>query len=102
MVPTNKSKKERFILLQLRDQRKCSYGKLIDNIYIKVLNSNYPDRDRINEKVKLLKTNILMYPLNDIIKDKLKLNTTHSYKSFSNLKEIKIFPEDVIKMAYKR
>ena len=43
-----------------------------------------------------------MYPLNAVIKNKLTLKITHSYKSFSSLQEVKIYPEHIIKKAYKR
>ena len=100
--PTKKAEKERVKLLELREQRDRNYGSLMDNVYIKVSNGEYPNRIKIDEKLKIFSTNILMYPLNDIVKDKLKLKTMHTYKTFSKLETVKIYPEYIIKKAYKR
>ena len=100
--PTKKAEKERVKLLELREQRDRNYGSLMDNVYIKVSNGEYPNRFKIDEKLKIFSTNILMYPLNDVVKDKLKLKTMHTYKTFSKLETVKIYPEYIIKKAYKR
>ena len=71
--PTTKAEKERVKLLELREQRDRNYGSLMDNVYIKVSNGEYPNSFKIDEKLKIFSTNILMYPLNGIVKDKLKL-----------------------------
>ena len=97
-----KAEKERVKLLELREQRDRYYGALMDNVYIKVSKGEYPNWGEIDEKIDILVQNILMYPLNDVIKEKLKLKTTHTYNSFSILKEFKKYPEYIVKKAYKR
>ncbi|MDY4849037.1 MAG: hypothetical protein SO176_02090, partial [Bacilli bacterium] len=97
-----KAEKERVKLLELREQRDRNYGSLMDNVYIKVSNGEYPNWNKIDEKINILVQNILMYPLNDVIKEKLKLKTRHEYKTFSNLKDVKKYPEYIVKLAYRR
>ena len=93
---------ERYKLLELREQRDRNYGSLMDNVYIKVSNGEYPNWGEIDMKINILEQNILMYPLNDVIKEKLKLKTRHEYKTFSNLKDVKKYPEYIVKLAYRR
>ena len=52
--PTKKAEKERVKLLELREERDRNYGSLMDNVYIKVSKGEYPNWNKIDEKINIL------------------------------------------------